>query len=331
MNLLCRACLAALFVPVLLLFPVRVATAEQNPLLHRVDALKITVLSTMLGGDAHAGLGEWGYSALVEADGRKILFDTGGRPEIVLQNARELGIDLSDVEEVVLSHNHWDHVGGLVELRRELQKTNPRAMSRVHVAEGIFLPRATPQGNEDNGLLAVREAYEATGGQFVVHSGPVELLPGVWLTGPVPRSHAENNYNAALRLSTSEGAVEDNVPEDASLVIDTPEGLVILTGCGHAGIINTAEFARAAVREAPLLAVVGGIHLFRADDQTVAWTAEQLRAFGLKYLLGGHCTGLEATYRIRQLAGLDRKTAVVSAVGSSFTLGMGIDPRALAR
>ena len=78
----------------------------------QIRALKITVLSTMLVGDI-AGLGEWGFSALVEADGHRILLDTGAHPETVLQNARDLNVDLSDVNEAILTHNHWDHVGGL--------------------------------------------------------------------------------------------------------------------------------------------------------------------------------------------------------------------------
>ncbi len=87
---------------------------------HPVHALKITVLATNLAGDAYAGDGEWGYSALVEADGHKILYDTGLSPDMVLRNAKALKVELSDVEEVVLSHNHYDHVGGLMTLRREL-------------------------------------------------------------------------------------------------------------------------------------------------------------------------------------------------------------------
>jgi 7,8-dihydropterin-6-yl-methyl-4-(beta-D-ribofuranosyl)aminobenzene 5'-phosphate synthase len=82
----------------------------------QVKTLKVTVLSTML---ADRGLGEWGYSALVEVDGKKILFDTGANPDVVLKNAKSLGIDLSDVEDVVISHNHDDHTGGLLTLRRE--------------------------------------------------------------------------------------------------------------------------------------------------------------------------------------------------------------------
>ena len=77
--------------------------------------------------------------------------------------------------------------------------------------------------------------------------------------------------------------------------------------------------------------MVGGLHTYAASDEALAWTGEKLKAAGLRYLLAGHCTGIEAAFRLRTLAGLDRKTAVVSAVGSSYTLGVGIDPRAVAR
>src|SRR5580692_857584 len=81
----------------------------------QIHALKVTLLSTMLAGESTV-IGEWGFSALVEADGHRILVDTGTHPETVLQNARDLNIDLSDVKEVILTHNHDDHVGGLLTL-----------------------------------------------------------------------------------------------------------------------------------------------------------------------------------------------------------------------
>jgi 7,8-dihydropterin-6-yl-methyl-4-(beta-D-ribofuranosyl)aminobenzene 5'-phosphate synthase len=303
------------------------SAAENRP----VQTLKITVLVTNVSGDPHQGDGEWGYSALVEVDGHKILYDTGASPELVLRNARALQIDLSDVEDVVLSHNHWDHVGGLMTLRRELSKINPLAMSRVHVGAGIFQPRWGADGEDHNGLKDIQAQCLATGGSFVVHDRPTQLWPGVWFTGPVPRPNSERNWTAGLSLDSSNGRIEDNVPEDSALVFDTAQGTVILTGCAHAGIVNISEYARQIAGPQPLLAVVGGLHLFNASDTTLAWTGRELKSFDLKNLLAGHCTGIEPTYRLRQATGLARKTAVVSVVGSSFTLGRGIDPRALAQ
>jgi 7,8-dihydropterin-6-yl-methyl-4-(beta-D-ribofuranosyl)aminobenzene 5'-phosphate synthase len=320
--------LSALFLS--LLMSAAMPAATRAAARHPVHALKITVLVTNVAGDPHAGDGEWGFAALVEVDGHRILYDTGASADLVLRNARALNIDLSDVEEVVLSHNHWDHVGGLMALRTEFSKTNPRALSRVHVSARIFEPRLTDTNEDHNGLKTIRAQYLATGGEFIVHDGPTELYPGVWLTGPVPRPNNEKNWIPGLWLETPNGRVEDNVPEDTPLLFDTNDGTVILTGCGHAGIVNIAEYARQTLGTQPLLAIVGGLHLFAASDQTLAWTAARLKSYGLQNLLAAHCTGFEATYRLRALTGLKRETAVVAAVGSSFSLGRGIDSLQLA-
>jgi 7,8-dihydropterin-6-yl-methyl-4-(beta-D-ribofuranosyl)aminobenzene 5'-phosphate synthase len=323
--------LAAALLSVLLTGSASAAAAGDAKALQAARALKITVLVTNVAGDPRSGEGEWGYSALVEVDAHKILYDTGASSDMVLKNARALHIDLSDVEDVVLSHNHWDHVGGLMALRREFAQTNPRAMSRIHVGARIFEPRLNDAGEDQNGLRLIKAEYLATGGVFVIHDKPTELYPGVWLTGPVPRPNTERNWNPGLSLVTPQGRVEDNVPEDSALLFNTDAGIVVLTGCGHSGIINIMEYARAIAGNKPLLAVVGGLHLFAASDQTLVWTGAKLKSYRIENLLAGHCTGLEATYRLRESTGLNRKTAVVSSAGSSFTLGRGIDPRLLAQ
>jgi 7,8-dihydropterin-6-yl-methyl-4-(beta-D-ribofuranosyl)aminobenzene 5'-phosphate synthase len=143
--------------------------------------------------------------------------------------------------------------------------------------------------------------------------------------------HPERNFSGSGRLQTAAGEVEDNVPEDTAVVINTARGLVVISGCGHAGIINTLEHAKKMITDAPVEAAIGGFHLFGATDAALAWTSERLRALGVRHLLGAHCTGIEAVFRLRQLTGLSRATAVVGAIGSTFTLGRGIDSPPLAR
>lgn len=290
---------------------------------HQAQAVKVTTLSTMLTD--YDGLGEWGYAALVEVDGRRILFDTGANPETILHNAEALKVDLSSVEEVVISHFHDDHTGGLITLRKALMQKNQAALSHLYVGEGIFEPRYTKDGKGDseNGFPALASAYLATGGRIQQVSGPLEVATGVWLTGPVPRRHDETNWNPGLFLKAGGQLVPDTLREDTSLVIATAQGTVIVTGCGHAGIMNIADDAEAITGDARLHAVIGGIHLFAKPDIVLVETAARLK--GLRYLFAAHCTGIEATFRLRELLGLDRKTAVVAAVGSSFTLGKGID------
>jgi len=293
----------------------------------QVHALKVTILSTMLADD---GIGEWGFSALVEADGRRVLVDTGNHPDTVLKNAKDLGIDLSTVTDVVLTHNHDDHVGGLMTLRRELMKKNPSALSRAYVAKGIFYSRPSAKG-EDNTMIAIKKEYEATSGKFIEHDHAEEIFPGGWLTGPVPRVYPERNWSVTGKVNTPAGLVEDNIPEDQSLVINTPQGLILISGCGHAGIVNTLAMARSEFADEPVYAVLGGFHLFAATDAQVDWTADKLKEFGTSYLLGAHCTGIESVYRIRQRLGLPRGAAVVGAVGATFVLGEGIHPGRLAQ
>jgi predicted metal-dependent RNase len=111
------------------------ASIQNTPV--QIHALKVTLLSTMLVGST-TGLGEWGFSALIEADGHRVLLDTGAHPDTVLRNARDLRIDLSDVREVILTHNHWDHVSGLMTLRKEMMKKNPSALSVKCMSHAVF-------------------------------------------------------------------------------------------------------------------------------------------------------------------------------------------------
>jgi len=303
------------------------------PAVPPVSAARVTILSTMLAEARKEKtlIGEWGFSALIEANGRRVLFDTGAAPDTVLRNAEQLGIDLSSVTDVVLSHFHWDHTGGLVTLRRELSRKNPAALSRAHVARGFFWPR-TRNGTPFGSLTEMRAAYEASGGAFIEHDSPAEILPGVWLTGPVPRIHGEHNVPPGIMVESPQGTIPDEVPDDDSLVLDSTEGLIVVTGCGHAGVVNTLEQARKVVRpDAKVTTVLGGLHLFEADDSTLDWTGSQLKRFGVGHVIGAHCTGIEAVYRLRQSAGLGRKSCVVGAVGASYDMGAGIDPGRLAR
>ncbi len=316
-------CLAALLAA-------RLASAADPMSDARVGSLKITILSTMLADGS--ALGEWGFSALVEVDGHRILFDTGAHPDVVLKNTRTLQIDLTTVPEIVLSHSHSDHVGGLLTLRQSVLPAAPCALARVHAGEGIFYPRIEDGLRvETNPMILLKPQYEATGGAFIVHSRPVQLYPGVWLTGPVPRKYPEHNWSGDGRVVTPAGVMEDNLPEDVALVFDSANGLVVLTGCGHAGVINIVEYARTFLRPARIHALIGGIHLFNATDDNLAWTAAKLREFGVDHLIGAHCTGIETVYRLRADLGLDRAHAVVGAVGATFELGAGINPGHIAR
>ena len=304
--------------------------AQDTP--HKIKDLKITILSTMLAQD---GIGEWGFSALVEADSIKILFDAGGRERTVLENCEELNIQLSDVPTLILSHNHDDHTAGWLPLRNAMGEINKNAFSVTHTAEGLFDTRIGRTGRENKRRQQDSLLYTRTDGKIIVHKNFNEIFPGIYLTGPVPRKYPEKNYTLGGKAGKKKDAfgniVEDNIPEDMSLIIQTEKGLVLLSGCGHSGLINTITYVQSILQQQNLLAAIGGFHLLLNTDEQIKWTAEQLKETGLRYFMGAHCTGIEPVYQIREWAGLKRGECIVGSVGAIFELDKGFATGPLTR
>ena len=296
------------------------------------ESAEVTILSSNL---ANGGtIGEWGFSALVEVDGHCVLFDTGNYADTVLRNAKVLNVDLSCATDVVLSHFHPDHMGGLVTLFEDTRSKNPDSMQRIHVAEGFFNSRriASRSGDTEwNRMIAVREQLEAEGVEFRVYSGPTEIIPSRGITGPIKRTPPEKNYPSVVEVSIHDEWVEDFVPDSQGLTIVTPEGPIVLLGCGHAGAVNLLEQVQRDIQDESIHALMGGMHLFSATDETLDWTAGKLVDIGVQNLMAGHCTGIEPMFRLREGLSLDRKSAVIGAVGSRFVLGEGIHPTAIAQ
>ncbi|MFL2612805.1 MAG: MBL fold metallo-hydrolase [Flavobacteriaceae bacterium] len=277
-----------------------------------VKDFKITILSTMLS-DFYTG--EWGFSALIELDGKKILFDTGSREQTVIKNAEELGINLNNIDNVFLSHNHKDHTGGLFNLR----KNYPTSFSNIHVAEGIFYSR--PQNKDgEHYILKNKSKIEALGSSFITYINPTEIFPGVWTTGQIERKFNEKNWSMLAKIIDSEGKlVEDTIPEDQSLFFDTEKGIVLVSGCGHAGLANTLNHIKGVFPDRPIYKILGGFHLLNLGDDELRWTANKMKEVGVKYFVGAHCTGLNSTYTIRELMNLSSNQALVGSVGTYLT------------
>jgi 7,8-dihydropterin-6-yl-methyl-4-(beta-D-ribofuranosyl)aminobenzene 5'-phosphate synthase len=301
---------------------------------NNAQSVVVTILSSNLADGSTVG--EWGFSALVQVDGRCLLFDAGRHPDTVLKNAQALDIDLACVTDVVLSHFHFDHTTGLLRILREARRKNPDALRRIHVAEGFFLSRrmaaaGSTSDQEANAMIAMRTPLETAGVEFIEYSQHSEVMPGVWVTGPVARRHPETNYPKTIRVNIDGRWVEDYVPESQGLTVVTASGPIVLLGCGHSGAVNLLEQVQSTIQDRPIHALMGGMHLFSADDQTLGWTADRLRDIGVEHLMAGHCTGIEPLFRLRTTLNLTRRTAVVGAVGSRFVYGEGIHPTAIAQ
>ena len=278
----------------------------------KVEDFKVTILSTMLS-DFYVG--EWGFSALIEADGKKILFDTGSRPNTVINNAKELNIDLSDIEHVYLSHNHKDHTGGLINLKKNF----PNAFSNAHIGEGIFYSRPNSNGTEHY-ILQNKSKLEDLKIDFKTYVNPTQLLPGLWTTGQIPRKYDEKNWSSLGKIIDKNGdESEDTIPEDQSLFFDTDKGIVLISGCGHAGLANTLDYIKEIIPNRPIYKIIGGFHLLNLDDKKLEWTAKKMEESGVKYFVGAHCTGINSTYSIREYMNLSPENALVGSVGTYIT------------
>ena len=293
--------LFVLFIPL-------ICTAQNS----KIKEFKITILSTMLS-DTH--IGEWGFSAIIEADGKRILFDTGSREATVVQNARELKIPLENIDNVFLSHNHKDHTGGL----KTLRENYPTSFSNAHIGEGIFYPRPNSKGT-DHYILDNKNALESLGINFKTHINPSQVMPGLWTTGQIPRKYDERNWSELGKMMDLSGnMVEDTIPEDQSLFFDTDNGIVLISGCGHAGLVNTLDYINKIMPDRPIYKIIGGFHLLNLNEDKLEWTARKMEEYGVKYFVGAHCTGLNSTYSIRNFMNLSSKKALVGSVGTYIT------------
>jgi 7,8-dihydropterin-6-yl-methyl-4-(beta-D-ribofuranosyl)aminobenzene 5'-phosphate synthase len=296
------------------------------------ETVQVTILSSNLASGS--AIGEWGFSALVEVDGQCVLFDAGNYADTVLRNIRVLDVDLSCVTDVVLSHWHPDHMGGLVTLFEDTRLKSPNAMKRIHVAEGFFRSRRIVSSSGDaerNQMIEVRKQLEAEGVEFRIHSEPTEILPSIWITGPIERIHAEKTRGTGIDMKVDGEWVVDTIPDSQGLTIVTAEGPIVLLGCGHSGSVNLLEQVQRDIQDHSIHALMGGMHLHSATDEALDWTAKKLVDIGVQNLMAGHCTGIEPMFRLREGLSLTRKTAVIGAVGSRFVLGEGIHPTNIAK
>jgi len=259
--------------------------------------LRITILCENTA--ASSGLiGEHGFSALIERDKEKVLFDTGQGLGLV-HNADVLGVDLRDITEVVLSHGHYDHTGGLKDLL--LRTGGARITAHPH----IFQPKYARRNGTMRyiGIPFSQEALAGWGGELRFSEDAVEIAPGITTTGVVPRLTPFEGRDKDLLVKTEKGYHEDELLDDLSLIVKTPHGAVVLLGCAHAGLINILTHVKALTGRDSFHWVLGGTHLGAFGPQRIDEVIRELRSFSIDNLGVSHCTGLFAGARLAQELG----------------------------
>ena len=260
--------------------------------------LKITTLSEDTS-NKRGLLAEHGISFLVEYQGFKVLFDTGQGPSVVA-NARAMNIDLTKINCVALSHGHYDHTGGLFFI---LRKTGHK---RVFAHPAALRPKyhlIPPHSYQAVGIPYAPQELENAGAEFILNSGTTELAPGLYLTGEIPRVTDYETPNPSHFTEADNRYVPDTMPDDQALVAVTSKGPVVITGCAHAGLINTLRCAQQITGSSKIYGLIGGTHLIEANEERLAKTAAQLKEYNLQFCAANHCTGIKAQMSICQSLG----------------------------
>jgi len=272
------------------------------------DRTRITVL---MDNRSEAGLvAEHGLSLWIEADGMKLLLDTGQSGGFS-RNAGALGIRVEDADALILSHGHYDHTGGLPDVLPKMKSPviylHPAAIEpRFSIREGIAKPNGMPAA-----ASAALEDLPVPGCHWVRQ--PLRLTPRIGLTGPIRRETAYEDTGGPFFLDPV-GTQPDPIEDDMAVWIETAGGLVVCTGCCHAGLVNTLRAVREQRPGMPILSVIGGLHLAAASEDRMWQTIEALRAMDIRQLVPLHCTGEAAVERLREALG---EQVVTTAMGGS--------------
>lgn len=270
----------------------------------KVNALEITLLIEDYSGYDEGFLAQHGISFLLEAEtnegSKTILFDTGQSAVPLLHNMEMLDKDPSAVDLIVLSHCHSDHTGGLVAMLEAIGKKRVPVIAHPAIYRSNFVLKPDFK-SFGMGPANSAAAVESAGGDMVLASEPLSLAPGIVTTGEIKdkTSFEANTTLSMLTLNKGE-MVSDTMSDDLSLVFILEEGLVVVTGCSHAGVISIIETAMKMTGVERLAAVIGGFHLIDADDARIEATVKKFADFNFDMIYTGHCTGLQAEARLQQ-------------------------------
>ncbi len=288
-------------------------------------------------------LAEHGFAALIDLNpggpGQKVLWDAGVTRDALLENMARMEIDPTSIDVIALSHGHGDHTAAVTDVLRaivgrpESRKWplgTPPADLRRYAEEGRRLPlvvhpaafRERWSKQKDGAwfgpaLPPPRAEWEAVGAEVILSEGPYQLAPGCWTTGMVPRRSFESGGATRSRMyRDGDQFLPDGIDDDQSILIHVRnKGLVIVSGCAHAGIVNTVNHAREISGVERVWAILGGFHLAPAKEDEIERTIDAIEALEPALVAPTHCTGFPAQGRF---ASRLPKAFVLNTVGATY-------------
>ena len=261
--------------------------------------IQITIICENTVATTLPTIGEHGFAAFIETKTGNYLFDTG-QGFSILRNAKYLKKDLTSIKKIFLSHGHYDHTGGLTNVLKLKKRIEVYAHPDIFSKKYARLRTNGKETYKYIGIKHKKKYFEKRGAQFILNSSFSEVEEDIYLTGEVPRTTDFEKGDSRLLISDNGSLVPDPLLDDQSLILKTKNGLIIVLGCAHSGLINTIKHIKNHFKDEKLDTIIGGTHLgFLKEDQLYK-TISHLKRYGFKKIGGSHCTGLKAAARLFQ-------------------------------